>query len=166
MLEEVYNTILDKVDVTATDKFEKLLQESITVAFLPEHDPKPGIETISFKFGQLLEGLDRFSRYQDKDKALVHGTENLLAVLEGLQFEIDESECFLLYQLRKIGRFRKREKDLSAELKMLWKTFPQFELSDGEFSRSLKSLMREKLIHYRKGVIQINPSFVIRYHID
>lgn len=166
MLEEIYNTILEKVDVTAKDKFESLLRKSITIAFLPEHDPKPGIETVSFKFGQLLEGLDRFSKTSDKEKELVHGTENLFAVLVGLQFEVDESECFLLYQLRKIGRFRKREKDLSAELKALWKTFPQYELSDGEFSRALKSLMREKLILYRKGIIQINKSFVIRFQID
>lgn len=166
MLEEIYKTILDKVDVTAMDKFEGLLRKSITPAFIPDHDPKPGVEIISFKLGQVLEALDKFSKFNDKDQAMIHGTQNLMAILEGLQFEFDESECFLLYQLRKLGRFRKREKDLSAELKKLWKTFPQFELSDGEFSRALKDLMREKLISYRKGVIQISTSFVIRYRKD
>ena len=94
------------------------------------------------------------------------GTDLLLTILEGLQFEVDESECFLLFQLRKLGRFRKREKEFLEELKRLWKEYPQYELSDGEFSRTLKSLMREKLILYRKGNIQINTSFIIRYRID
>jgi|GEM_PF-1799228 hypothetical protein len=166
MLEEVYKTILDKVDVTAKDKFESLLRKSIKMAFIPDHDPKPGLETVSFKLGLVLEELDRFSKYNDKDKAMIHGTQNLQGVLEGLQFEFDESECFLLYQLRKLGRFRKREKELLVELKRLWKTFPQFELTDVEFSHALKDLMRGKMILYRKGVIQLNTSFVIRYRKD
>lgn len=166
MLEEIYKLILDKVDVTAKDKFESLLRKTITFAFLPDHDPKPGINVISFKFAQLLEGMERFSQYSDKEKSMIHATKNLLAVLEGLQFEVDESECFLLYQLRKIGKFRKREKELRDELKDLAKTFPQYEQSDGEFSRSLKHLMREKIILYRKGVIQLNASFVVRYGVD
>jgi len=166
MLDEVYETILEKVDLTAIDKFETLIKKSISTAIIPEYDPKPNIETISFKFGPLLEGLDAFSKNKGKDQAQVIGTELLLIILEALQFEIDESECFLLFQLRKLGRFRKRESDFLAELKKLWKEYPQFELSDGDFSRALKSLMREKILLYRKGVIQINASFVIRFRID
>lgn len=166
MLKDVYTEILDKVNVSATDKFEALLTQSITIAIIPDYDPKPNLETISFKFGKLLDGLERFSKHSDMEKALIHGTDTLLAILDGLQFKVDESEAFLLYQLRKLGKFRKREKDLLDELKKLWKIFPQYELTDGEFSASLKSLMREKLILYRKGTIQINLSFVVRYHID
>lgn len=166
MLDEVYSAILEKVDLTAKDKFETLLKKSITVAVIPSSDPKPYIETISFKFGPLLEGLDYFSKNKGKEGAQVTGTEILMTILEALQFEVDESECFLMFQLRKLGRFRKREKDFLSELKRLWKEYPQYELSDGEFSRALKSLMREKLILYRKGSIQINTSFIIRYRID
>lgn len=166
MLEEIYKNILDKVDVTAMDKFDGLLRKSITPAFIPDHDPKPGVEVVSFKLGQLLEGLDKYSKSHDKDQSMIHGSQNLMAVLEGLQFEFDESECFVLYQLRKLGRFRKREKDLLEELKKLWKTFPQYELSDVEFSHALKDLMREKLISYRKRVIQLNSSFMISYRKD
>ena len=166
MLEEVFSSIIEKVDLTAIDKFETLLKKSITTAVIPSSDPKPFIETISFKFGPLLEGLDTFSKNKGKDKAQVLGTDLLLTILEGLQFEVDESECFLLFQLRKLGRFRKREKEFLEELKRLWKEYPQYELSDGEFSRTLKSLMREKLILYRKCNIQINTSFIIRYRID
>lgn len=166
MLEEIYKTILEKLDVTALDKFESLLRKSITSAYIPDHDPKPGVEIISFKLAPLLEELDKFSRSHNKDQAMIHGTQNLQVVLEGLQFEFDESECFILYQLRKLGRFRKREKDLLAELKKLWKIFPHLELSDVEFSHALKALMREKLISYRKRVIQLNSSFVISYRKD
>ena len=166
MLEEVYETILEKVDLTAKDKFESLIRKSITIAIIPEYDPKPNIETISFKFGPLLEGLDSFANSKGKDKTQILGTNLVTIILEALQFEVDESECFLIFQLRKLGKFRKRESEFLAELKKLWKIYPQFELSDNDFSHSLKSLMREKLLLYRKGSIQINTSFVMRYRID
>lgn len=166
MLEEVFQGILDKVELSAMDKFESLLHRSISIAIIPDHDPKPYIETVSFKFGILLEGLDTFANSKGKTSAQVVGTNLLMAILEGLQFEMDESDCFILFQLRKLGKFRKKESELLGELKRLWKTYPDYELSDGDFSRALKFLMREKLILYRKGSIHVNTSFILRYRID
>ncbi len=166
MLSEVYETILGKVDITAMDKLKILLQKSITKAIIPESDPKPYIETISFKFGQLLEGIEHLASSKGKENQQALGTDLLMAILEGLQLNVDEAECFLLFQLRKLGRFRKRESEFLTELKGLWKTYPDYELADQDFSRALKSLMREKLILYRKGSIQVNTSFILRYRIS
>ncbi|EQC47283.1 hypothetical protein [Bacteriovorax sp. Seq25_V] len=166
MIQDVYDKILENVDVTAMDKFKNLLQKSITVAIIPENDPKPYIETLSFKFGPMLEGLESLAGSKGKDKTLIVGTQMLAAIFNGLELNVDDAECFLLFQLRKLGRFRKRESDLLAELKRLWKDYPEYELSDIDFSKALKSLMREKLLLYRKGNIQLNTSFVIRYRID
>ncbi len=56
MLEEVYKAILDKVDVTAMDKFQALLRRSITVAFLPEHDPNQALRPSLLSLGHSLRG--------------------------------------------------------------------------------------------------------------
>lgn len=166
LLEELYAKILEKVDFTAMDKFEALLRKTITRAVINEHDPKPHIVNVSFKLSQLLEGLPTFANSKGKEGALVLGTQTFLAITDVLQFELDESEAFLIFHLRKLGKFRKREADLLQELSALWKEYPDYEMSKIEFSRSLKELMRAKLIQYRRGNIMLNPSFIIRYIED
>lgn len=162
MLEDLHNEIIEKVDFTAIDKFEVLIKSSITRAMIIGED-NPNISSVSFKFAQLLEGLGTFANSKGKEKAPAIGAETLMTITNALQFELDESEAFLLYHLRTLGKFRKRESELLDELKKLWKQFPDYEMEEREFSRALKNLMREKFIQYRKGNIHLNPSFVIRY---
>jgi len=114
----------------------------------------------------LLEGLAPFANSKGKEGSLVLGTQTFLDITEVLEFELDESDAFLVYHLRKIGKFRKREADLLQELTALWKVYPRYEISKQEFSRSLKELMRAKLIQYRRGNITLSPSFIIRYIVN
>lgn len=162
MLEDLHNEIIESVDFTAMDKFETLIKSTVTRAVIVGED-NPNLTSISFKFGQLLEGLGTFANSKGKEHALRIGPETLLAITNALQFELDESEAFLLYHLRTLGKFRKKESELLAELKKLWVQYPDVAMEDREFSRSLKGLMRDKFIQYRKGNIHLTPSFVIRY---
>lgn len=164
LLEELYAKILEKVDFTATDKFEALLRKCITRAVIHEQDPKPNMVNVSFKLPLLLEGLTPFANSKGKESLLALGTQTFLTITDVLEFELDESEAFLVFHLRKLGKFRKREADLLQELTLLWKEHPEYEMSKQEFSRSLKELMRAKLIQYRRGNITLSPSFIIRYH--
>lgn len=164
MLEEIYSNIIERAEAfKGSDKFETLIRKSITIAVLSDHDPKPHIKNVSFKLKELLEGLTTLTNSKGKGVALKIGTETFLIIAEELQFEFDESEAFLMFHLRKLGKFRKREADLLSELTGLWKEYPEYEMAKQDFSRSLKDLMRAKFIHYRRGNILLNPSFVIRY---
>ncbi len=163
MLEELFSNILEKVDFTAMDKFEALLRKTITRAVLLDHDPKPDITNVSLKLSVLLEGLIPFASSKGKESTLSLGTETFLTITNVLQFELDESEAFLMFHLRRLGKFRKRETDLFNELTPLWKQHPEYEMSKQEFSRALKELMRAKFIQYRRGNILLTPSFIIRY---
>ncbi len=163
MLEEIYSNILEKVDFTAMDKFEALLRKTITRAVINDHDPKPYIINVSFKLADLLEGLNTFANSKGKENAQILGTQTFLTITDELQFELDDSEAFLMFHIRRLGKFRKREADLLNELTPLWKQYPEYEMNKVEFSRALKELMRAKLINYRRGNILLNPSFIIRY---
>lgn len=164
MLDEVYSEIYENVDFTAMDKFEVLIGKTIKKAII-EREDNPNIYSVAFKFGELLDGLTFFASSKGKEHTMKLGSETLLTITQALQFELDPEEAFLLFHLRGLGKFRKRETDLHNELKKLWKQFPEYEMDDRDFSRSLKGLMRDKFINYRRGNILLNPSFVIRYRI-
>lgn len=162
LYEDLYNDIFERVDFTAMDKFEALIKKTISRAVINGED-NPNITSVSFKCQQLLEGLGPFANSQGKEKAYEVGAQTLLSITNALQFDLDEGEAFLLFHLRGLGKFRKREADLLKELKKLWEKNPEYAMEDREFSRALKNLMRDKFIQYRKGNILLNPSFVIRY---
>ncbi len=164
MFEEIYSEIFQNVDFRAMDKFEQLIKKTITGAVITGED-NPGMVSVSFKFAQLLEGLIYFANSKGKENGLDLGAKTMLTITKALQFEIDESEAFLLYYLHTISKFRKKESELIAELKKLWVTYPEYAMEDLDFSRALKFLMREKFINYRKGNLQVNPTFIIRYRV-
>lgn len=164
MIEELHREIIESVEFTAMDKFEDLIKKSISMAIISGED-NPSLQSVSLKFGVLLDGLGFFANSKGKEHAPKVGADTLLAIAKALQFEMDPEEAFLLFSLRGLGKFRKKEADLKNDLKGLWKRFPEYTLDDQDFSRALKSLMRDKFIQYRKGSIHLNPSFVIRYRI-
>ncbi|MCR9203251.1 MAG: hypothetical protein NXH75_01655 [Halobacteriovoraceae bacterium] len=162
MIENLHQDIYDNVDFMAMDKFQNLIQSTVTRAVIA-NDDNPDVTSVSFKFQQFLEGLGQFVNSKGKENALQVGTDTILAVTNALQFDLDDSEAFLLYHIRALGKFRKKESELLSELKKQWNKYPDYAMEDREFSRALKGLMREKFIQYRKGNIHLNPSFVIRY---
>lgn len=168
MIEDLHNEIIQEVkesfEFTAMDKFEDLIKKSVTKAVIIGED-NPDLRSVSLKFGNLLDGLGFFANSKGKEHAPKIGADTLLSIAQSLQFEMDPEEAFLLFSLRGLGKFRKKEAELLKDLKGLWKRFPEYELSDQDFSRALKSLMRDKFIQYRKGSIHLNPSFVIRYRV-
>jgi hypothetical protein len=164
VIEDLHREIIESVDFTAMDKFTELIQKSVTPAFIAGED-NPNMESISLKLGILLEGLSFFANSKGKELSMKVGADTLLSIVQALQFEMDPEEAFLLFSLRNLGKFRKKESDLHKELKAHWKKFPEYEMGDQDFSHSLKSLMRDKFIQYRKGSIHLNPSFVIRYKV-
>jgi len=165
MLEEVYENILRKSKFEKEVTFEKLIRSTITKAWSDENEPDDRYFTVSFKLQKFFDGFTGLQNQYGKDKKYQAGAEALFNILEELQVDVDESECFILYHLRDMGKFRKKEADLLKELKALWGNFPVYAMEDRPFSKTLKSLMRNKLIQYRKGNIHLNPSTLLRYKV-
>lgn len=163
MLAEVYENILEKSKFDKVDKFEKLLKSSITEVWDQEKEPDPRFQCISFKLAVFFEGFTAFQNFYGKEKKYIAGVEGLQLIFDELQVEVDESECFILYHIRDLGKFRKRESELLKELTNLWHQFPEYKLEGIQFSKALKNLMRNKLIQYRKGNLHLLPSIMLRY---
>ena len=166
MLEEFYANILEKIKFDKRDKFEALLHSSITSVWREqEQEPDYRFKSISFKIDVFFSKFSPFVNFYGKNRKYLAGAEALYIICSELQIDVDEAECFLLFHIRNIGKFRKKESDLYDELMALWNEYPEFKMESRNFSRALKNLMRNKIIEYRKGNIHLNTSVMLRYRL-
>ncbi|MGB0453422.1 MAG: hypothetical protein ACPGJV_06880 [Bacteriovoracaceae bacterium] len=162
-MEETIARILENSTFTNTELLNQLLRKCIhisndsTVSTYAIHD------NLVFKIDTFFKNLGSLANQYGKNRNYQAVSELLENILTELGLETDKKECFLFYHLRDLGKFRKREEDMHQELKVLWKSYPEFEMDDLDFSYSLKNLMRSRLIGYRRGKITLNPSVIIRY---
>ncbi|MCF8060626.1 MAG: hypothetical protein K9K67_15090 [Bacteriovoracaceae bacterium] len=165
MLEEIHANILEKIKFDKLDKFEILLKSTITHVWSTEKEPDPRFHSVSFKLAEFFDGFTGFLNFYGKENKYQAGVEALSIICNELQIDIDEGECFLIFHIRNLGKFRKRESELLLELKNLWTQYPNYKMEDREFSKALKNLMRNKFINYRKGNLHLNPSVLLRYRV-
>ena len=78
-------------------------------------------------------------------------------------FDVEKEDSFIIYHLRNLGKFKIREAKLKEELKGLWGEHKDYVLTDQEFARTLKVLMRMGIIEYRKGNLTLKKEMIIRY---
>ena len=98
-----------------------------------------------------------------REKRYDAGTHALMTILNQLGVDIEKEDCFILFHVRELGKFRIREEKLFKELTELWARYKDYKLEPNDFSYALKDLMRKKLIGYRRGNVTLNESVLIRY---
>ena len=121
---------------------------------------------VVFKLDTFFKGFSSFINEFGKDKKYKAGVHALQCICTELAVDLDDEECFILFHLRDLGKFRMRESKLKDELTNLWAQYPEYKLSDLDFSYALKSLMRKKFIDYRKGNLGVKTSLIIRYRTN
>ena len=119
-----------------------------------------------FKLDSFFKGFAPFKNEFGREKVYESGVEALSCIFDELGVNLSKQECFLLFHLRDAGKFRVKESTLLEEVKDLWKKYPQYELSPGDFSYGLKELMRTKIINYRRGNLYLNKAIIIRYRTN
>ncbi|MDB9787029.1 hypothetical protein OAB57_02900, partial [Bacteriovoracaceae bacterium] len=97
-----------------------------------------------------------------KDRKYEMGVNLLEVILSELELKNDRTECFILFHLRDLGKFRIKEAKLHQELMSLWGQYKDYKLNNADFSHSLKNLMRTKVVIYRRGSISLNPIVRVR----
>ncbi|WP_412463184.1 hypothetical protein [Halobacteriovorax sp. RT-2-6] len=164
-LQETLEEILERVEFKKMDQFEELLHKCIHVSNDSSKSTYAIYENMVFKLDAFFKGFVNFQNEFGKDKKYIAAVHALSAICYGLGIELEDEELFIIYHLKDQGKFRKREKDLHAELKNLWAGYPykEFAMADVDFSHSLKNLMRAKFIDYRRGNLHINQSLIIRF---
>lgn len=163
-MEEMIDSIVEKVSFEKKDKFKKLLQESIRIVRKRDKDKEDSpYESVAFKLDVLFQGFSPFINHFGKDKKYESGVEALSAICEVLELGIDRSECFIIFHIRELGKFRMKESTLLEELRPLWSKYKAYKLEGVDFSYSLKNLMKYKFIAYRKGNLHLNSTIMLRY---
>jgi len=162
MPEDIEN-ILSHIEFEKKDDFKLLLEKSIHVSTDSSNDELLKNPNIVFKMDAFFKGFPLFINEFGKDKKYEAGVHALMVILDQLGVEIEPQDCFILFHVRDLGKFRIREEKLLKELEELWSRHKDFKLEKNDFSYALKDLMRKKLIGYRRGNITMNPSVLIRY---
>lgn len=162
-MKETIANIVEKINFKKKVPFGILLGKCVHISNDQSKSTYAIHDNVVLKLDVLYEGLNSFVHEFGKDRKYEMGVEALSVICEEIGVEIDKDECFLLYHIRNLGKFRMKEAVLHSELKNLWKTYPEYEMTDQNFSYALKDLMRKKFIEYRKGSIYINNSVLIRY---
>lgn len=162
MPEDIDN-IVANIEFEKKEEFKLLLEKSIHVSKDSSNEELLENPNLIFKMDTFFKGFPLFINEFGKDKKYVAGTHALMTIFEQLGIEIDKEDCFILFHVRALGKFRMREEKLLAELNELWPRYKEYKLEALDFSYAIKDLMRKKLIGYRRGNVTMNESVLIRY---
>lgn len=163
MPEDIDN-IIANIKFEKKEEFKLLLEKSIHVSTDSSNDEILKNPNIIFKMDTFFKGFPLFINEMGKDKKYVAGVHALMTIFEQLGVEIEEQDCFILFHVRNLGKYRIREEKLYQELLDLWASpYKKFKLESLDFSYALKDLMRKKLIGYRRCNITMLPNVLIRY---
>lgn len=162
MPEDIEN-IIENISFEKKDEFKLLLERCIHVSNDSSNDELLENPNLIFKLDTFFKGFPLFINAKGKDKKYEAGVEALMVICEQLGIDISKEECFILFHIRELGKFRIREEKLFKELEELWPRYKAYKLEPQYFSFALKDLMRKKLIGYRRGNVTFIPSVLIRY---
>lgn len=160
---EVVAEIKEKITFTKKDAFAKHLNRCIEFINESEHGTAGNFSSVVFKMEDFFKGFSPFISEHGKNRKYESGVEALSLIFDELGVDVDKKECFVLFHIRSLGKFKIKETKLYDELKGLYGEYKEYKLEEKELSYALRSLMKKKFINYRKGNIQVNPNALFRY---
>ena len=162
-MEEKFNKIVENISFKKKQLFKIHLDKCLSLYFPEKAEEDPRYTGVIFRIQDFFKGFTPFINEHGKDKKYEAGVEVLNLIFEELELEIDKEECFMIFHLRDLGKFRKKESDFLKELKGLWGTYKDYKLDDLEFSHALRNLRNNKIIKYRKGNLHLNQNIILYY---
>lgn len=118
--------------------------------------------SIDFRYQKFLKGLDPLLNNVKSNQTTQVAVDLLHSIFELIGVEIDKDECFLLYEMRDLGKFRLKEDQFYIDLEKKWRG-SDFVLSKVDYKEALKGLKNGDLINFRRGSITLNESLIMRY---
>lgn len=169
MIEETILNIVEKVKFNKKEHFGAFLGKCIHRFHREDESDRESQrkhKSVVFKTDAFFKNFTSFQNEFGKDKIYLAGVEALHAICEELAIELEPEECFILYHLRGLGKFRMKEEKLYSELKGLWgqPQYKEFAIEDKQdFSAAIRALRDAKVVDYRRGNMTLNPTVIIRY---
>ena len=164
-MEEIEN-IVEKISFTKKSSFSDFLAKCIKPYVNPDESDRESQRTfrsIIFNLDFFLKNFAPFINEHGKDKKYEAGVEALYLISEEIKLDLDESDCFILFHLRDLGKFRIKQSKLYEELQKAWSQYKHYRLDEQDFSKALRAMRKSKVIEYRKGNLQLASTIIIRY---
>lgn len=162
----IIEKILARLPFEKIDVFKQLLYKCIVIVKDPDEKYELDYIEIGFKIQDFFKGFSPFINHYGKDKKYKAGAEALGVIYDELGIELEPTQCFILFHLRELGKFRAKDSKLILELRPLWGQYKEFKMDDGEYAYALKDMMRKNVINFRRGNITLNPQITNRYTDD
>lgn len=165
-MQEVIDPIVEKISFHKKQLFAEFLGKCIQQYYREEEAEKESLreyKSVLFKLDYFFKNFAPFINECGKDKKYESGVEALYLICEELGVEIDKSECFIVFHLKDLGKFKIKESKLYDELKSVWGQYKHYRLEPSDFSAALRNLRNERVIDYRKGNLTVNPTLILRY---
>jgi len=165
-INEIITNIVTKANFKNKDAFKAFVSKCLHFSNDSSKSTYAVFENMVFKVDTFFKEFSPFKNEFGRDKIYEAGVEAFSCIFDELGIDLSKEECFLLYHLRDVGKFRVKESVFLEEVKALWKKYPDYELNPQDFSYGLKELMRAKLIDYRRGNLYLKNSIIIRYRTN
>lgn len=162
-MHEIKDLILERLNIEKKEKITRLLNNCLKIGINADKREHATSDEVIFKMENFFKGLPAALNEVPKDKKEAVTFHTIEVVLDELGLEVEKEECFILYHIRNLGKFRMKEDKLLAELKIEWKTHKEYAVDDNDFSYCLKRLMRAKIIDYRKRNLSLKQTLTLCY---
>jgi hypothetical protein len=146
--------IVEKVDIKNKSGLSQLLGSSIKyIRMLNSMElTEPVIE---FRLVFFLKGIKPILNEVPNKDVGISAVNIIQTTFDIFGYSLSEEECFLLYALKDMGKFKVKDSKLFSDLENEWGGYPQFKMEKQEFKHALNELKNIKIIDVRRGAVVV-----------
>lgn len=152
--------ILDKVAINNTTGLSQLLSQTMTTMRMLNNMPLPE-PVVELKIHRFLKGLKPILSEVNNKQVGKQAVEIIQASFEAFGIELSPAECFVIFQLRDLGKFRIKDSKLYSDLEKEWGTHPELRIDKSQFKYTLYELKNIKVIDVRRGSVTLSEQIII-----
>lgn len=158
---DIKQAILDEVELKNVSALSQLITENLKNQreLNSMQLDKPVVE---FRIQHFLRGLKPLVSEFKKTEAMDAITKIISTLLGQWEYDLSPQECFVLYHIRDLGKFRLKDDKLFAQLQTEWSVHKDYVIDKNELKQILKDFKNIKFIDYRKGTVVFNTTVVLR----
>ena len=158
---DIKEKILEKIELKSTVSLSQLITKNFKTERMLNSMELATPVTI-FRIQHFLRGLSSIVSEFKKQEAMSAIVKIIQTVFEQWEYEFTEQECFVIYHLKDLGKFRLKDDKFYTQLENEWSTFSIYRMDKSEFEQSLKDLKNLKVIDLRRGTIMFNPTVILQ----
>lgn len=152
--------ILEQIDIRNKNGLSILLGSSMkhhrTLNSMDLAEP-----ALEFKLQNFLKGLKPILNEIPQSKISDVAVQILKVTFDVFDYELSKEECFVLYALRDLGKFRMKDSKLLIDLEKQWEEYPEYRVDKEELKYILKELKNIKIIEFRRGAIILSEFLML-----